>query len=239
MLPALPTGRQCTSGASPSASTISNAAVFCPSIRDRVHAVDQRDRVVLGQVAGEGQAVVEVALRPGAAGRRGRAPATSCRGRSCPRAPARAQTIPAADRVRRRRRAGVAGRRADDRLRARPRPPCEIASVMPRSLNDPVGLAPSHLQVDVAAGDARTASARAPAACRPRAGSRPACRAETGSRSRYSSITPRHWCVRARRRRHRAHSPSTRMTDCDRADDVQRRAGRRRRRTAPRRWPCA
>ncbi len=33
MLPALPTGRQWMSGASPSASTISNAAVFCPWIR--------------------------------------------------------------------------------------------------------------------------------------------------------------------------------------------------------------
>ncbi len=33
MLPALPTGRQWMSGASPSASTTSNAAVFCPSIR--------------------------------------------------------------------------------------------------------------------------------------------------------------------------------------------------------------
>ena len=33
MLPALPTGRQWMSGASPSASTISNAAVFCPCMR--------------------------------------------------------------------------------------------------------------------------------------------------------------------------------------------------------------
>jgi len=33
MLPALPTGSTCTSGASPSASTISKDAVFCPSIR--------------------------------------------------------------------------------------------------------------------------------------------------------------------------------------------------------------
>ncbi len=33
MLPALPTGTQCMSGASPSTSTISKAAVFCPSIR--------------------------------------------------------------------------------------------------------------------------------------------------------------------------------------------------------------
>jgi hypothetical protein len=33
MLPALPTGRQCSSGASPRASTISNTIVFCPSIR--------------------------------------------------------------------------------------------------------------------------------------------------------------------------------------------------------------
>ena len=34
MLPALPTGRQWTSGALPSASTISNDAVFCPSMRN-------------------------------------------------------------------------------------------------------------------------------------------------------------------------------------------------------------
>ena len=34
MLPALPTGRQWTSGALPSASTISKDAVFCPSIRN-------------------------------------------------------------------------------------------------------------------------------------------------------------------------------------------------------------
>ena len=33
MLPALPTGRQWMSGASPSASTTSNEAVFCPSMR--------------------------------------------------------------------------------------------------------------------------------------------------------------------------------------------------------------
>ena len=33
MLPALPTGRQWTSGASPSTSTISKDAVFCPSMR--------------------------------------------------------------------------------------------------------------------------------------------------------------------------------------------------------------
>ena len=34
MLPAFPTGMQWTCGASPSASQISNAAVFWPSIRD-------------------------------------------------------------------------------------------------------------------------------------------------------------------------------------------------------------
>ena len=33
MLPALPTGSAWMSGAAPSASTISNAAVFCPSMR--------------------------------------------------------------------------------------------------------------------------------------------------------------------------------------------------------------
>ena len=34
MLPALPTGMQCTSGASPSSSTISKAPVFWPSMRN-------------------------------------------------------------------------------------------------------------------------------------------------------------------------------------------------------------
>ena len=34
MLPALPTGMQCTSGASPESSQISNAAVFWPSMRN-------------------------------------------------------------------------------------------------------------------------------------------------------------------------------------------------------------
>jgi hypothetical protein len=34
MLPALPTGRQWMSGASPRTSTISNEAVFCPSMRN-------------------------------------------------------------------------------------------------------------------------------------------------------------------------------------------------------------
>ena len=63
MLPALPTGRACTSGAVPSASTISNAAVFCPSMRIRVDGVDQRDgREVGGELAGQLQAVVEVAV---------------------------------------------------------------------------------------------------------------------------------------------------------------------------------
>ena len=68
MLPALPTGRQWMSGASPSASTISKAAVFCPST-GRVDRVDQRDRIVGDEFAGQLQAVVEVALdlqQPGA-----------------------------------------------------------------------------------------------------------------------------------------------------------------------------
>ena len=69
MLPALPTGSAWMSGASPSWSTISNAAVFWPSMRDGVDAVDQSHRVLLGELAGQGEAVVEVAVdleQPGA-----------------------------------------------------------------------------------------------------------------------------------------------------------------------------
>ena len=62
MLPALPTGRQWMSGASPSASTTSNARGLLALDAGRVDRVDELDRVGLGELAREGQAVVEVAV---------------------------------------------------------------------------------------------------------------------------------------------------------------------------------
>ena len=86
----------------------------------------------------------------------------------------------------------------------------EIAVVIPRSLNDPVGLLPSTLSHTCAPVSDRTASRSARAEC-------PPSRRVTGSRSsgsrsireRYSSITPRHWwvCCTLTRPRPRPASP--------------------------------
>ena len=62
MLPGVADGQAVDVGRVAEASTISNAAVFWPSMRHGVDRVDERDRVVLGELAGEVEAVVEVAL---------------------------------------------------------------------------------------------------------------------------------------------------------------------------------
>ena len=62
MLPALPTGRQWMSGASPRASTTWNAAVFWPSMRAGLTELTKLDGVGLGELARQGEAVVEVAV---------------------------------------------------------------------------------------------------------------------------------------------------------------------------------
>ena len=59
MLPALPTGMQCTVGASPSASQISNAAVFWPSMRNGLIELTTVDAAALAELADEGQRLVE------------------------------------------------------------------------------------------------------------------------------------------------------------------------------------
>ena len=61
MLPALPTGMQWKSGASPSTSTISNAAGLLALDPVRVDRVDHRHRRPLAELADDGQGLVEVA----------------------------------------------------------------------------------------------------------------------------------------------------------------------------------
>jgi hypothetical protein len=81
----------------------------------------------------------------------------------------------------------------------------EIAIVIPRSLNDPVGLPPFALQPDVAAGPLGQVPGRHERCAALAEGEH----LEVGgdrSRSRYSSITPRHWWAIAQS------SPSTRIT---------------------------
>ena len=63
MLPALPTGMQSTSGASPSWSQTSNAAVFWPSIRYSFTELTSAIGCRLGQLAHERQRLVEVAAQ--------------------------------------------------------------------------------------------------------------------------------------------------------------------------------
>ena len=61
-LPALPTGMQSTSGASPSSSHTSKAPVFWPSMR-RSLTEHERDRMLPCQLADERQRLVEVAAQ--------------------------------------------------------------------------------------------------------------------------------------------------------------------------------
>ena len=82
-----------------------------------------------------------------------------------------------------------------------------MAIVMPRSLKDPVGLAPSTLRCT-------SQPVRSESTCAGTSGVPPSRRvttgvvAETGSRSRYSSMIPRHWWVPLLAW---VYSPSTRM----------------------------
>ena len=148
MLPALPTGRECTSGAVPSASTISNAAVFCPSMR---YGLTELTSEMVGKSA--------VSLR--ASSRQSSklpsiwmifAPCmTACASLPIAILPcgiSTAQVIPA--------RAAYAAADADvlpvdaHSTACWPRATASVtAIVMPRSLNEPVGLSPSTLRCTV------------------------------------------------------------------------------------------
>ena len=220
MFPALPTGRQCTSGASPRSSTISKAARLLALQPVRVHRVDQGHRVLGGQLPGQFQAVVERAVhleQPGPVHQR---LGELADGDLAPRHQHRAGE-PGPRRVGGGAGAGVAGRRADDRLGAAPAAML-IATVMPRSLNDPVGFPPSTLRYTsqpVRADRTGAGSSGVPPSRRVITG----VASVTGSQSRYSSITPRHvpsracCCAGAVT----SSSPSTRITLADRADDRQ------------------
>ena len=140
-MPALPTGMHSAS-ISPSASSISNAAVFWPSRRNGLTRVDERDRVALGELAHELERLVEVAAQgdhPRAVHQRlGELAGGDLALRDDHRAgQAGAGGVGGGAR------GGVAGGRADRRPR-RPRAPrADTAQVIPRSLNEPVGFAPS------------------------------------------------------------------------------------------------
>ena len=133
------------SGASPSASTISKRGGLLALDPGRVHRVDQLDRVGLGQLAGHVEAVVEVAVdlqqRRAVRDRLASLPIAIL-----PSGHQHGAGHAGLGRVGGRRRGGVAGGGADDGLGAVRSAATEIAIVMPRSLNDPVGLRPSTLR---------------------------------------------------------------------------------------------
>src|SRR4051812_3020260 len=141
MLPALPTGRQCTSGARPSASQTSNAADFCPSSRTGLTELTRAtggSGAVLRASSGESSKLPSTW--------RIRAPCmtawASLPSAILPRGTRTAQVSPA--------RAAYAAADADvlpvDAQITALAPDARayvMATVIPRSLNDPVGLAPS------------------------------------------------------------------------------------------------
>ena len=116
MLPALPTGMQSASSSS-SCSMISNAAGLLALEAVLVDGVDERDRVAVGQLAHERQRLVEVAAQRDHARAVHERLGELALGDLALRHDHRARQ-PGARRVGGGARGGVAGRRADDRLRA-------------------------------------------------------------------------------------------------------------------------
>src|SRR6478736_4101468 len=166
MLPALPTGRQCTSGASPSASTTSNAAVFWPSSRSLL--------TELTSATGYSAASLRTISRQSS-----KLPSTWSSLAPCTSA---CTILPIAILP-----LGT--------ITAQSRPARAAASVtatvIPRSLNDPVGLAPSTLRYT-----SQPVLSDSTGACSSGVPPSPSVTgvqsAGTGSRSAYSAITPRH-----------------------------------------------
>ena len=174
---------------------------------DRVDRVDQRDRVVPGQAAWRGRrqssklprtmitwapctiawASLPAAILPSGTSTSGLSPALAAYAAiEAEVLPVEAQTTASA-------------------------PSClatEIATVMPRSLKEPVGLSPSTLSQTSAPVSSESHS-ETTSGVPPSRSVTAAVPSGISSRSRYSSMTPRHWWVRA------AHSaaPSTRITE--------------------------
>src|SRR3954470_18669153 len=192
MLPALPTGRQWMSGASPSASTISNDAVFCPCNRKMLTELTSDTGKSWDSFEASARQSSKLPLTCSSL-----APCTS----ACASLPSAilpcgtstAQVSPA--------RAAYAAAEAlvlpveaqmiafDPSSTA-----LDTAIVMPRSLKDPVGLAPSTLRWT-------SAPVRSESTGAGTSGVLPSCRVTTGvasvtgRRSRYASISPRHMVV--------------------------------------------
>ena len=126
----------------------------------RVRRVDDDGALALGELLCCRERVVEGALDLDAGARRPRAPvrASSCAGAACRVHDDGLDPCPC--RVRRRRCGRVPGRCADDRRALRPRPLSRPRGPCPRSLNEPVGLAPSHLSQTSTPGPAESRSAR-------------------------------------------------------------------------------
>ena len=144
MLPPLPTGSETQSGIPPSCSTTSNAAVFWPSSRYGLTEFRSAIGAALDELSHEPQRVVEVALH---------------------RDDARAADLGLGELPARDRALGQDDRQPDagrGRSMRPPTPTCclstrtplvapsssafDTATVIPRSLNDPVGLAPSYFR---------------------------------------------------------------------------------------------
>ena len=131
--------------------------------------------------------------------------------------------MPGARRVRRGRRRRVAGRRADRRPWRRASTAFEIAIVIPRSLNDPVGFAPSTFRQHARdAGSLATSRGASSSGVLPSSSVTTGVASVTGRCSRYASMSPGQ--RRHAPRRHSS-SPTTRSTEptrCDRVDVAQR-----------------
>src|ERR1035437_7430126 len=193
MLPALPTGRQWISGASDLTSTISKAAVFWPSIRAGL--------TELTSSTGYASASLRARVRQSS-----KLPSTCSNvapwatawlslpiailpsGTSTPHVMSALVAWAAADAL-------VLPVEAQITALAPCRAATDIAAVMPRSLNDPVGLTPSYLTKTSAPTNALRWAARisgVPPSPRVTIGAP----SREGSRSAYSWITPRHrWAI--------------------------------------------
>src|SRR5215470_1752297 len=141
MLPALPTGRQCTSGASPSAWITSNAAVFCPSSRSGLTELTTATCPLAASLRTSSRQSSKLpstcsSLAPYTSACASFPTAILPRGTSTTQSsPARAAYAAAL--------ALVFPVDAQITVRAPQATASETATVMPRSLNDPVGFIPS------------------------------------------------------------------------------------------------
>ena len=142
MLPALPTGMQSASRSSAELLDELEGRRLLALEPERVDGVDERDRVVVRTARAPAPAPGRSCRAARSRARRASAPGRACRSRSCPRA--RSPRRAARPAPRRRPRSPRCCRSTRRSPPAAPsRTAAETAHVMPRSLNEPVGLVPS------------------------------------------------------------------------------------------------